>query len=175
MKLLILYLVYYYVTNVAGCFLLILYIWWGVLKVKSVFSWMLPCDVLSVVRSRRQRSSSSSSRSRSRSRSRRHRSRDRQSRSDDRKRSSDQQHYSRERDRGYVLIIVLSSVVQMSSASSTITSKNCNISVCQCLFPVLTDCTCFFSVFTLGPLLPSVLWHCWFNHLTHKTSPQYDL
>jgi len=26
-----------------------------------------------------------------------------------------------------------------------------------------------------GPLLPSVLWHCWLGHLTRKTRPRYDL
>jgi len=28
---------------------------------------------------------------------------------------------------------------------------------------------------SLGPLLPSVLWHCWLGHLTCKTCPRYDL
>jgi len=27
----------------------------------------------------------------------------------------------------------------------------------------------------LGPLLPSLLWHCWLGHLTRKTRPRYDL
>ena len=27
----------------------------------------------------------------------------------------------------------------------------------------------------LGPLLPSVLWHCWLGHLTRKNRPRYDL
>jgi len=26
-----------------------------------------------------------------------------------------------------------------------------------------------------GPLLPSVLWHCWLGHVTRKTRPRYDL
>ena len=28
---------------------------------------------------------------------------------------------------------------------------------------------------SLGPLLPSVLWHCWLGHLARKTRPRYDL
>jgi len=28
---------------------------------------------------------------------------------------------------------------------------------------------------SLGPLLPSVLWHCWLGHLTRKNRPRYDL
>ena len=31
------------------------------------------------------------------------------------------------------------------------------------------------EAWSLGPLLPSVLWHCWLGHLTRKTHPQYDL
>ena len=31
------------------------------------------------------------------------------------------------------------------------------------------------ETWSLGPLLPSVLWHCWLGHLTRKTRPRYDL
>jgi len=31
------------------------------------------------------------------------------------------------------------------------------------------------EAWSLGPLLPSVLWHCWLGHLTRKTRPRYDL
>jgi len=31
------------------------------------------------------------------------------------------------------------------------------------------------EAWSLGPLLPSVLWHCWLGHLTLKTCPRYDL
>ena len=31
------------------------------------------------------------------------------------------------------------------------------------------------EAWSLGPLLPSVLCHCWLGHLTHKTRPRYDL
>jgi len=31
------------------------------------------------------------------------------------------------------------------------------------------------EAWSLGPLLPSVLWHCWLGHLTRKTRPQYYL
>ena len=31
------------------------------------------------------------------------------------------------------------------------------------------------EAWSLGPLLPSVLWHCWLGHLTCKTCPRYDL
>jgi len=30
------------------------------------------------------------------------------------------------------------------------------------------------EAWSLGPVLPSVLWHCWLGHLTCKTRPQYD-
>ena len=31
------------------------------------------------------------------------------------------------------------------------------------------------EAWSLGRLLPSVLWHCWLGHLTRKTRPRYDL
>jgi len=31
------------------------------------------------------------------------------------------------------------------------------------------------EAWSLVPLLPSVLWHCWLGHLTRKTRPWYDL
>jgi len=31
------------------------------------------------------------------------------------------------------------------------------------------------EAWSLGPLLPSVLWHCWLGYLTRKTRPRYDL
>ena len=31
------------------------------------------------------------------------------------------------------------------------------------------------EAWSLGPLLPSVLWHCWLGHLTRKIHPRYDL
>jgi len=31
------------------------------------------------------------------------------------------------------------------------------------------------EAWSLGPLLPSVLWHCWLGHLTRKACPRYDL
>jgi len=31
------------------------------------------------------------------------------------------------------------------------------------------------EAWSLGPLLPSVLWHCWLGHLIHKTRPWYGL
>jgi len=31
------------------------------------------------------------------------------------------------------------------------------------------------EAWSLGPLLPSVLWHCGLGHLTRKTCPRYDL
>ena len=31
------------------------------------------------------------------------------------------------------------------------------------------------EAWSLGPLLPSVRWHCWLGHLTLKTRPLYDL
>jgi len=30
------------------------------------------------------------------------------------------------------------------------------------------------EAWSLGPLLPSVIWHCWLGHLTRKTRPRYD-
>jgi len=32
-----------------------------------------------------------------------------------------------------------------------------------------------FEAWSLGPLLPSVLWQCWLGHLTRKIRPRYDL
>jgi len=55
------------------------------------------------------------------------------------------------------------------------------------LFCVWLYIACMYSIVTwwggprgieawyLGPLLPSVLWHCWLGHLTCKTHPRYDL
>jgi len=31
------------------------------------------------------------------------------------------------------------------------------------------------EAWSLGPLLPSVLWHCWLGRLTRKIGPRYDL
>jgi len=37
---------------------------------------------------------------------------------------------------------------------------------------ILVFCSIWFS---LVLCVPSVLWHCWLGHLTHKTRPRYDL
>ena len=60
-----------------------------------------------------------------------------------------------------------------------------------CMYYFVSDCTLHACVlcsivtwwdgpggieaWSLGPLLPSVLWHCWLGHLTRKTRPRYDL
>jgi len=57
----------------------------------------------------------------------------------------------------------------------------CNL----CIFCMTVYCMCSYCNMlrrtwwdwglSLGPLLPSVLWHCWLGQLTRKTRPRYDL
>jgi len=57
-----------------------------------------------------------------------------------------------------------------------------------CMYDFVSDCILHACVvvtwwdapggieaWSLGPLLPSVLWHCWLGHLTRKTRPRDDL
>ena len=46
---------------------------------------------------------------------------------------------------------------------------------CMCRLVTQWGGPCRIEAWSLGLLLPSVLWHCWLGHSIHKTCPRYDL